>query len=416
MNVGTVLLGGGLGLLLRGRLPERITLVVMQAIGLVTVLIGVMNALDLGRVDEPPGLLIGLLALAVGGALGEAWRIEEGLERLGERLKRSWRGQGRFTEGFVAASLVFCVGPLTLLGSIQNGLTGEAQFLVLKSALDGFTAMALATTFGFGVLASALVIVVYQGGLSVAAGLFAHLVPDPAADPRVLLVNGVGGLMIVGLGLGLLEIEMARVGELERAGHPLHHLHCVLGKRSLGKGEKDTRRERDGVDVLTGVGRWRVAWADGRRVGYPQSLAVGGELLALEDVREVPLPAPRAMEGVVKGVSLEGGGPRHHGGAAGARGPERAPPRRRVEHRESAAQIVDPQFVELPHDRAHNSREVGTLLHGQCLGADALQGGLDLGVAGLGLRLLKCPMTGVRQAEENRESFQDAKRVVGRRV
>lgn len=214
LNVGTVLLGGGLGLLLRGRLPERITLVVMQAIGLVTVLIGVMNALDLGRVDEPPGLLIGLLALAVGGALGEAWRIEEGLERLGERLKRSWRGQGRFTEGFVAASLVFCVGPLTLLGSIQNGLTGEAQFLVLKSALDGFTAMALATTFGFGVLASALVIVVYQGGLSVAAGLFAHLVPDPAADPRVLLVNGVGGLMIVGLGLGLLEIKRLRVASL----------------------------------------------------------------------------------------------------------------------------------------------------------------------------------------------------------
>lgn len=214
MNVGTVLLGGGLGLLLRGRLPERITLVVMQAIGLVTVLIGVMNALDLGRVDEPPGLLIGLLALAMGGALGEAWRIEEGLERLGERLKRSWRGQGRFTEGFVAASLVFCVGPLTLLGSIQNGLTGEAQFLVLKSALDGFTAMALATTFGFGVLASALVIVVYQGGLSVAAGLFAHLVPDPAADPRVLLVNGVGGLMIVGLGLGLLEIKRLRVASL----------------------------------------------------------------------------------------------------------------------------------------------------------------------------------------------------------
>lgn len=214
LNVATVLLGGGIGLLLRGRLPERITLVVMQSIGLVTLLIGILNALDLGRVDSPPGLVVGLLALAVGGALGEAWRIEEGLDRLGERLKRSLGGQGRFTEGFVAASLLFCVGPLTLLGSIQNGLTGEAQFLVLKSTLDGFAAMALATTFGFGVLASVIVIVVYQGGLSVAAGLLAHLVPDPATDPRVLLVNGVGGLMIVALGLALLEIKRLRVASL----------------------------------------------------------------------------------------------------------------------------------------------------------------------------------------------------------
>lgn len=214
LNVGTVLLGGTLGLLLRGRLPGRVTLVVMQAIGLVTLLIGVVNALDLTRVSSPPGVLVGLLALALGGALGEWWGIEEGLERLGERLKRALRGQGRFTEGFVAASLLFCVGPLTLLGSIQNGLTGEAPFLVLKSTLDGFSALALATTFGFGVLGSVAVIAVYQGALSLAAGMFANLVPDPATDPNVLLLNGVGGLMILGLGFGLLEIKRLRVASL----------------------------------------------------------------------------------------------------------------------------------------------------------------------------------------------------------
>src|SRR5690606_35437988 len=136
LNVAAVLVGGGLGLLVRGRLAERVTVVIMQAIGLVTLLVGMLNALDLSRVDAPPGVLVGLLALAIGGALGEWWGIEDGLERLGERLKRALGGQGRFTEGFVAASLLFCVGPLTLLGSFQNGLTGEAPVLVLKSTLD----------------------------------------------------------------------------------------------------------------------------------------------------------------------------------------------------------------------------------------------------------------------------------------
>src|SRR5690606_7553392 len=144
------------------------TLVVMQAIGLVTLFVGVTNALDLNRVSEPPGVIVGLMALALGGALGEWLRLEERLESVGTRLKRAMRGQGRFTEGFVAASLLFCVGPLTLSGSIRNGLSGDAAFLVLKSTLDGFAGLALATAFGFGVLASVVVILVCQGGLSLA--------------------------------------------------------------------------------------------------------------------------------------------------------------------------------------------------------------------------------------------------------
>lgn len=214
VNLATVFLGSSLGLLLRGRLPERIITVVMQAIGLTTLLIGIINAFDLTRVDRPPGIILGLMALALGGALGEWWRIEEGLEGLGERLKARFRGQGRFTEGFVAASLLFCVGPLTLIGSIQNGLVGDPSFLLLKSTLDGFASLALSATFGFGVLFSTLVIALYQGGLSLGSGLFANLIPDPASDPRVLLVNGVGGLMIMGLGFGLLEIKRLRIASL----------------------------------------------------------------------------------------------------------------------------------------------------------------------------------------------------------
>lgn len=213
-NVVTVLAGAGLGLLIRGRLPERIIVVVMQAIGLTTLLVGIMNALDLGEVSDPPGLIIGLVALALGGALGEWWRIEEGLENLGAWLNRRLRGQGRFTEGFVAASLLFCVGPLTLVGSIQNGLTGDNSFLILKATLDGLAALGLAATFGSGVLFSALTVLIYQGTLSLSAGLFANLIPDPYTDPRVLLVNGVGGLMIVGLGLNLLDIKRLRIASL----------------------------------------------------------------------------------------------------------------------------------------------------------------------------------------------------------
>ncbi|MEX2501019.1 MAG: DUF554 domain-containing protein [Trueperaceae bacterium] len=214
VNVVAVLLGASLGVALRGRLPDRTVTVVMQAIGLTTVFIGLSTAWDLTAVDAPPGVIVALLGLAAGGALGEALRIEERLERLGDRLKRRFRSEGRFTEGFVAATLLFCVGPLTLLGAIQNGLTGDASFLLLKSALDGLSALALATTFGVGVAASSLVILVYQGGLSLGAGLWAQVLPDPAADPRVLLVNGVGGLMIVGLGLGLLDLVKVRVASM----------------------------------------------------------------------------------------------------------------------------------------------------------------------------------------------------------
>ena len=214
LNLVTVLVGSALGLLLRGRLPDRVVATTMQAIGLTTLFIGIDNAFDLNEVSRPPGIILALMALALGGILGEWWRLEEGLEHLGERLKRRFKGQGRFTEGFVAASLLFCVGPLTLIGSIQNGLAGDNSFLVLKSTLDGFAALALSATFGFGVIFSAVVIALYQGTLSLSAGLFANLIPDPANDPRVLLINGVGGLMIVGLGINLLELKRIRVASL----------------------------------------------------------------------------------------------------------------------------------------------------------------------------------------------------------
>lgn len=213
INMITVGIGTSLGLLLHGRLPERMQTILTQAVGLITLLIGTQLAESLtqtqaGQVD---GIILALLALTLGGAWGEWARIEERLQGLGEWLKQRFRGKGRFTEGFVTASLLFCIGPLTLIGSLTNGLTGDARLLTLKSVMDGIAAIPLTSSLGIGVGFSIGVIAIYQGGVALAAGLLAQSLPDPATDPRVLVSTGVGGLMILGLGINLLGMAQIRV-------------------------------------------------------------------------------------------------------------------------------------------------------------------------------------------------------------
>ncbi len=222
LNVATVLVGTLLGLLLRGRLPERMQRIILQAVGLVTLFIGVSLAGNLGSGGATSsngavtidGVVIGLIALVVGGLLGEWWKIEAGLNGLGDWLKARVRGGGRFTEGFVAASLLFCIGPMTLIGSLNNGMLGQDNLLVIKSTLDGLSAIALASSFGIGVGFSALVIALYQGGIALGAATLAQVLPDPATNPSILLITGVGGLMILGLGINLLELQKIRVASL----------------------------------------------------------------------------------------------------------------------------------------------------------------------------------------------------------
>ncbi|MGQ9753503.1 MAG: DUF554 domain-containing protein [Thermaceae bacterium] len=213
-NAFTVLLGTSLGLALKGRLSEKMSRIMVQGVGLTTLFIGfnMASALAKAQGGAVDGVILGLLSLVLGGIAGEALRVEEGLETIGEKLKQAFRGGGRFTEGFVAASLLFCVGPMTLLGSIQNGLTGDPSLLILKAALDGLSSIALASSFGIGVGFSILVILFYQGGIALLAGNLAQALPDPAQDPRVLLVTGVGGLMVLGVGINLLGLTRIRVG------------------------------------------------------------------------------------------------------------------------------------------------------------------------------------------------------------
>jgi uncharacterized protein len=216
VNVFTVLIGTGLGLLLRGRLPLNMQQIITQGLGLITLFVGFsmagsVNQVDVGRVD---GVILALLAIVIGGLLGEWWRLEYRLESIGNWLKRRFKGKGSFTEGFMAASLLFCVGPLTLIGSLNNGLTGDSTLLMLKAVMDGLASIALTSSFGIGVGFSAIIVLLYQGGVSLAAGLLAQTLPDPATSPGVLLITSVGGLMILGLGLNLLEVAKVRVASL----------------------------------------------------------------------------------------------------------------------------------------------------------------------------------------------------------
>ena len=180
--------------------------ILLQALGLLVITIGIGMSNDANRVTGSlaPGVILALIALALGGVLGEALRLEERLEGLGDALKRRFGGTGAFTQGFVTASLLFCVGPLTIIGSIQNGLSGDPRALVIKSALDFISSIALSGVYGVGVIFSALTVLILQASISLGAGGFAALIPNPATDPRVLLMNGAGGVMILGTGINLL--------------------------------------------------------------------------------------------------------------------------------------------------------------------------------------------------------------------
>lgn len=213
INVATVLLGTGIGLLLRHRLPVAMQQIITQAVGLLTLVLGFAMAASLSEVKAGPidGVILGLLALAGGGLLGEWWQVEKKLIALGDTLKAQVKGGGRFTEGLVAASLLFCVGPMTVLGSLDNGLSGDNALLTLKATMDGLAAIALTSSYGIGVAFSAVTVLAIQGGLSLVAGSLATVITDPTTNPHVLLITGTGGMMIIGLGLNLLEIAKVRV-------------------------------------------------------------------------------------------------------------------------------------------------------------------------------------------------------------
>jgi uncharacterized membrane protein YqgA involved in biofilm formation len=199
INVGTVLAGGSVGLFLHRALPQRFQRIVLQGLGLITLLLGLQMAL------KTANIFIILGSLLIGALLGEWWRLQDRLDVLGRWLEARFKrdDSDRFTEGFVTTSLLFCIGPMALLGSIQDGISGDYKTLAIKALMDGFAAMVFAAELGWGVLFSAMSVLVYQGGITLAAAPMQRFLTAAMINE----MTAVGGVIIVGIALLLLEIK-----------------------------------------------------------------------------------------------------------------------------------------------------------------------------------------------------------------
>lgn len=210
INIIAVLIGGIIGLLFGARFPENMRRTVVSALGLFTMVIGIQMFLKTGNA------IIVLSSLILGAILGEIAQIETVLSNFGGWLEKRFMPRSldkpdpnTFVKGFLTASLVFCVGPMTILGSIQDGLTGDYSLLAIKAVLDGFAALAFASTLGVGVLFSVIIILLYQGGLS----LLAAQVQAVVSTSMMTEMTAVGGVILVGIAISsLLELKPIRVG------------------------------------------------------------------------------------------------------------------------------------------------------------------------------------------------------------
>lgn len=226
VNAVTVTLGSLAGVSIGPRLPERYRLIVLQSLGLVTITLGVDSAvLGFARTVERFGpamadertygarlAMVMIACLLVGAIIGTALKLDERIESIGRWIHRRFSGgeDHTFAEGFLTASVIFCVGPLTLLGCLNNGAHGDPSLLYVKALLDGFCSLALAAALGWGVLASVATVLVFQGGLSI----LAYAVAEPLDEVSISLMTVVGGVILLGTALMILDIKRIPVANL----------------------------------------------------------------------------------------------------------------------------------------------------------------------------------------------------------
>lgn len=215
----TIVLGAGLGVLIGNRLPDRTRATVMDALGLMTLIIGALNIVALTNtsfveaVGSAGPIMIVLGALLIGGIAGSLVRVEDRLESFGGFLQNKLARKGdssTFIEGFVDASLLFCIGPLAILGALSDGLGNGIEQLALKATLDGFAALAFASTLGWGVAASAISVAIVQGTVTILGVFLGSFLPEA----YIASVTAVGGVLLLGVGLRLLNIKPVPVGDM----------------------------------------------------------------------------------------------------------------------------------------------------------------------------------------------------------
>jgi len=198
INVGAVILGSLIGLAIHSKLPERITRIAFQGIGLFTVFLGFTMA------GKTSNFLIMIFSIVPGSIIGELLNIEKRVDRLSEYIKgKAGSKDKNFSEGFVTAFLLFCMGSMTILGAIEEGLGGRPDLLTAKAVLDGFSSLALSASLGIGVIFSVIPLFVYQGGIT----LFASSLQQFFTNILINELSAVGGLLLIGLGINILEIK-----------------------------------------------------------------------------------------------------------------------------------------------------------------------------------------------------------------
>lgn len=202
VNTGAVIVGGTIGLLLKKSMPQRITTIYFQAVGLFTLAIGITMVVNMKEI------LIVVGSMVIGGVLGEWMNLEAGADKLGNFLKNRFRiGSEKFTEGLVTAFLLFCVGAMTITGTIDEGVRGSHELLFTKSLMDFFSAMLLASAFGIGVVVSSIPLLIFQGTIT----LLAMWASTFFSESIINGLTSVGGILLIGLGINILEIKKLKV-------------------------------------------------------------------------------------------------------------------------------------------------------------------------------------------------------------
>ncbi|MEA2042307.1 MAG: DUF554 domain-containing protein [Bacteroidota bacterium] len=202
INAGAVIVGGILGLIIRSGLPKNIIKSVFQVIGLFTLVLGMTMA------QKTDNYLLIIFSIVGGTVLGELLGLEVLMRKFSDFLKSKFKlGDEKFTEGFISSFLLFCMGSMTILGALEEGLGSEPNLLLAKSVMDGFGAMALAASMGVGVLFSVIPLLLYQGGLTYSAAFAQDLLTESLQNE----ITAVGGILLLGLGINILEIKQLKI-------------------------------------------------------------------------------------------------------------------------------------------------------------------------------------------------------------